>query len=159
METTAPGPDTPARLSFVGAADSSTRLAQLGLAGLLTTSLLVCLSATRSELLLPTSLRPLPASLAGPLAGAGLKLGLFALIAAFALMFVSYAAATRAAEKLTPRTVLIAILALHAIAILAPPLFSSDVFSYAAYGRWARSTASTPTCTGRARSRCRASTR
>jgi alpha-1,6-mannosyltransferase len=135
VETTAPGPDTPARLSFVGAADSSTRFAQLGLAGLLVTSLLVCLSATRSELLLPSSLRPLPASLAGPLAGAGLKLGLFALIAAFALMFVSYAAATRAAEKLTPRTVLIAILALHAIVLLAPPLFSSDVFSYAAYGR------------------------
>jgi hypothetical protein len=80
VDTTAPGPDTPARLSFVGGADSSTRLARLGLAGLLATSLLVCLSATRSELLLPSSLRPLPASLAGPLAGAGLKLCVFALI-------------------------------------------------------------------------------
>lgn len=135
MDTTAPGPDTPAPLSFVGGADSSTRLAQLGLAGLLATSLLVCLSATQSELLLPSSLRPLPAWLAGPLAGAGLKLGVFALIAAFIAMFASYAAATRLAEKLSQRTVLIAILALHAIVLLAPPLFSSDVFSYAAYGR------------------------
>jgi alpha-1,6-mannosyltransferase len=115
--------------------DRSVRLGLLGLAGLLATSLLVCLSATQSELLLPTSLRPLPESLAGPLAGAGLKLGVFALIAAFVAMFISYAVATRAAEKLRPRTVLIAIAALHAIALLAPPLFSSDVFSYAAYGR------------------------
>jgi hypothetical protein len=123
VETTTPGPDT------------SARLARLGLAGLLATSLLVCLSATQSELLLPSSLRPLPESLAGPLAGLGLKLGVFALIAAFVAMFVSYAAAARAAEKLPPRLVLAAIIALHAIAILAPPLFSSDVFSYAAYSR------------------------
>jgi alpha-1,6-mannosyltransferase len=123
VETTAPGPEP------------SVRLGLIGLAGLLATSLLVCLSATRSELLLPSSLRPLPESLAGPLDGAGLKLGVFALIAAFIAMFISYAAATRAAEKLRPRTVLIAIGALHAIVLLAPPLFSSDVFSYAAYGR------------------------
>jgi alpha-1,6-mannosyltransferase len=114
---------------------SSARLGLIGLAGLLLTSLLVCLSATQSELLLPTSLRPLPESLAGPLAGAGLKLGVFALIAAFGTMLLSYAIATRAAERLRPRTVLIAILALHAIVLLAPPLFSSDVFSYTAYSR------------------------
>ncbi|MBS1864016.1 MAG: polyprenol phosphomannose-dependent alpha 1,6 mannosyltransferase MptB [Actinobacteria bacterium] len=111
------------------------RLGLVGLTGILLTSLLVCLSATQSELLLPTSLRPLPASLAGPLAGAGLKLGVYALIAAFVTMFISYALATRAAEQLRARTVLIAILALHAIVLLAPPLFSSDVFSYEAYGR------------------------
>ncbi|MFT3865544.1 MAG: polyprenol phosphomannose-dependent alpha 1,6 mannosyltransferase MptB [Solirubrobacterales bacterium] len=129
MEAIAPGPGT------APAPDNSARLARIGLAGLLLTSLLVCLSATQSELLLPTSLRPLPESLAGPLAGAGLKLGVFALIAAFVAMFVSYAAAARSAEKLSPRLVLAAILVLHLIAILAPPLFSSDVFSYAAYGR------------------------
>ncbi len=123
METAAPGPQPGVRLGLIG------------LAGLLLTSLLVCLSATQSELLLPTSLRPLPASLAGPLAGAGLKLGVFALIAVFAALFVSYAVATRAAERLRPRTVVTAILALHAIVLLAPPLFSSDVFSYEAYSR------------------------
>jgi alpha-1,6-mannosyltransferase len=118
-----------------GPIGSSARLGLIGLAGLLLTSLLVCLSATQSELLLPSSLRPLPESLAGPLAGAGLKLGVFALIAAFGTMLLSYAVATRAAERLRPRTVLIAILALHAIVLLAPPLFSSDVFSYTAYSR------------------------
>ncbi|HVW46842.1 MAG TPA: polyprenol phosphomannose-dependent alpha 1,6 mannosyltransferase MptB [Solirubrobacterales bacterium] len=135
MHATAPGPDASARLLLTGGADRSTRLARLGVAGLLATSLLVCLSATQSELLLPTSLRPLPESLAGPLAGLGLSLGVFALIAAFVAMFASYAVAIRAADKLSPRTVLIAILVLHAIVLLAPPLFSSDVFSYAAYGR------------------------
>jgi len=129
VEAIAPGPGACPR------PDTSARLARLGLAGVLLTSLLVCLSATQSELLLPTSLRPLPATLAGPFAGAGLKLGIFALIAAFVAMFVSYAVAARSAEKLSPRLVLVAILALHAIALLAPPLFSSDVFSYAAYGR------------------------
>jgi hypothetical protein len=74
---TAPGPEPPSASALIG------------LAGLLATSLLVCLSATRSELLLPSSLRPLPESLAGPFDGARLKLGVFALIAAFALMFVS----------------------------------------------------------------------
>src|ERR1700744_3533397 len=91
--------------------------------------------APRPPSLPPPPLRPLPAWLAGPLAGAGLKLGVFALIAAFIAMFASYAAATRLAAKLSRRTVLIAILAPHAIVLLAPPLFSSDVFSYAAYGR------------------------
>ena len=128
MEIAAPGP----RLSRTPV---PARVGLIGLAGLLLTSLLVCLSATQSELLLPTSLRPLPASLAGPLAGAGLKLGVYALIAAFLTMFASYALATRAAEQLRARTVLIAIGAFHAIVLLAPPLFSSDVFSYAAYGR------------------------
>ncbi len=137
MDTAAPGsryPTVPPARA-VGRSEPSVRLGRIGLAGLLATSLLVCLSATQSELLLPTSLRPLPASLAGPLAGAGLKLGVFALIAAFIAMFISYAVATRAAERLSARTVLIAILALHAIVLLAPPLFSSDVFSYTAYGR------------------------
>src|ERR1700750_3203018 len=82
-----------------GGAAPPPRLAQLGLAGLLATSLLVCLSATQSELLLPSSLRPLPESLAGPLAGLGLKLGIFALIAAFGAMLVCYALAIRNAEK------------------------------------------------------------
>ena len=136
MAITAPEP-APRLHPFApsGPLRSSARLGLIGLAGLLLTSILVCLSATRSELLLPTSLRPLPESLAGPFAGLGLELGVFALIAAFVTMFVSYAVATRAAEHLRPRTVLIAILALHAIVLLAPPLFSSDVFSYTAYSR------------------------
>lgn len=113
----------------------SARLGWVAIGGLLATSFLVCFSATRSELVLPTSLRPLPGWLAGPFAGAGLELGLGALIAAFVLMFVFYAVAARTAHRLSPRAVLSGILALHAIVLFAPPLFSSDVFSYTAYAR------------------------
>jgi alpha-1,6-mannosyltransferase len=108
---------------------------RLGVAGLLVTSLVISLSATRSELLLPSSLRPLPDWLAGPLDGFGFRLGLGVLIATFVLMFVSYAVATRAAHRLSARLVLTSIVALHALVLLGPPLFSSDVFSYVAYGR------------------------
>lgn len=109
--------------------------AWLGMAGLLLTSLLVSLSATHSELLLPTSLRPLPASLAGPLDDLGFQLGLGALIATFALMFISYAVIARAAPRLSAPVVIGGIVALHALVLLAPPLFSSDMFSYVAYER------------------------
>jgi Glycosyltransferase family 87 len=110
-------------------------VAWLGLAGLLATSLLICTSATRSELLLPSTLRPLPGWLAGPLDGAGASLGLAALIAAFGVMLLSYAVTANTAHRLSPRAVLAAILALHAMVLFAPPLFSSDVFSYDAYAR------------------------
>jgi alpha-1,6-mannosyltransferase len=104
------------------------------MAGLLLTGLLICLSAAQSELLLPASLRPaLPGWLAGPLSGAGVELGLGAVIAVFALMYVSYAVVARAAEQLSARVVLISIAALHALVLLAPPLLSTDMFSYDAY--------------------------
>lgn len=107
----------------------------LGLAGLLATSLLICACATQSELLLPTSLRPLPGWLAGPFQGVGASLPLAALVVVFIVLFVSYAIAAQTANRVSPRLVVAAILALHAMVIFGPPLFSSDVFSYAAYAR------------------------
>ncbi len=109
--------------------------AWLALGALLATSLLICGSATRSELLLPSTLRPLPAWLAGPLDGVGANLGLVALGVAFIVLFASYAVAVRTAHRLSPRVLLGAILALHAMVLFGPPLFSSDVFSYTAYAR------------------------
>jgi len=105
------------------------------LAGVLVTGLVISLAAAHSALLLPQSARPVPDWLAGAFAGTGLGLGLGALIAVFALMFVSYAVAARAADRLSGRSVLMSIAALHALVLLAPPLLSTDVFSYAAYGR------------------------
>lgn len=78
------------RLAGVASGEPSARprpLAWLGIGGLLATSFLICLSATSSELLLPSTLRPLPAWLAGPFDGLGLELGPTAVIAAFVLMF------------------------------------------------------------------------
>ncbi|MBN9621859.1 MAG: hypothetical protein J0H06_02730 [Actinobacteria bacterium] len=115
--------------------DRSRVLARVGLGGLLAATLLICASATRSELVLPSTLRPLPSWLAGPFAGAGANLGLAALIAVLAILFLSYAVAAIRANRLSPRAVLAAILVLHAMVLFGPPLFSSDVFSYTAYAR------------------------
>jgi hypothetical protein len=107
----------------------------LGITGLLVTGFVICLSATQSDLLLPASVRPVPSWLAGPLGGTGLGLGLGGLIAVFVLMFISYAVAVRAADQLSARAVLMSIAALHAVVLLAPPLLSTDIFSYGAYAR------------------------
>jgi hypothetical protein len=108
--------------------------AWFALSGLLATSLLVCVS-TSGGLVLPSTLRPLPGWLAGPFQGAGFELGLAALIATFVVLFASYAIAAQTAHRLSPRVVLGAIVALHLMVLLGPPLFSSDIFSYTAYAR------------------------
>ncbi len=50
-------------------------------------------------------------------------------------MFASYVITVRSASRLSPLLVLGTIAALHALMLLAPPLFSTDVFSYQFYGR------------------------
>jgi hypothetical protein len=77
--------------------------ALFGLAGLLAPSLLICGSEPQSELLLPSSRRPLPEWLAGPLHGIGANLGLFARIAVFLALFASYAVAAGMAHRLSRR--------------------------------------------------------
>jgi hypothetical protein len=113
----------------------SSRRAWIALGGLLGTCLVVSLSAAQSNLLLPQSVRPLPGWLAGPFGSVGLGLGLAPLIAVFVLMFFSYVVAVRAVDQLSLRAVLISIAVLNALVLLAPPLLSTDVFSYGAYAR------------------------
>jgi alpha-1,6-mannosyltransferase len=112
----------------------SARSGWLGLGGLLMTGLAISLSAAHTDLLLPASVRPVPSWLAGPFGGTGIDLGLGGLIAVLALMFVSYTLVIRTADRLSWRAVLISIAALHALMLLAPPLLSTDIFSYGAYG-------------------------
>ena len=132
MSTIFAGPPT---VGVHGPEDRGRLLARVSLVGLLAASLLVCVSATRSSLVLPGTLRPLPAWLAGPFGGAGASLGLAALIVVSVVLFLSYAAAASSAHRLSPRVVLAAILILHAMVLFGPPLFSSDVFSYTAYAQ------------------------
>ena len=108
---------------------------RVGLAGLLITGLLISLSAAHTELLLPSSLRPVPAWLTGAFGHVGLDIGLPGLILALSLMFLSYALAVGATRQLSVRAVLASIAALNVLALVAPPLLSSDLFSYIAYGR------------------------
>jgi alpha-1,6-mannosyltransferase len=111
------------------------RLGMLALSGLVLTGLLISISATRTAQLLPESVRPVPRSLAGPFGGAGVNLRSYGLIVVLVAMFACYVLAVRAADRLSARAVLMTIAALYALVMLAPPMLSTDIFSYGAYGR------------------------
>ncbi len=113
----------------------SSSWAWVGLGGLLVTALIISLSAAHTVLLLPQSLRQSLGGLAGAFGHVGLDIGLPGLIATLVLMFISYAVALRAAKYLSRRAVLVSIAALNALVLVAPPLLSTDLFSYIAYGR------------------------
>jgi alpha-1,6-mannosyltransferase len=113
----------------------SARLAWLGLAGLIASGSLIAVSAAGTGVLLPASVRPVPRWLAGAFGHNGIDLGLGGLIAVLGLMFVSYAVTIRGLNQLSARAVLIGVAGLHAMVLLAPPLLSTDIFSYVAYGR------------------------
>lgn len=113
----------------------SDRTGLLAIGGLVLTTLLVAIGAAQTNMLLPETVRPLPSFLAGPFGSTGIDLGDFGLIAVLGVMFVSYLVAVRASDRLSGRTVLMGIAAMHALVLLAPPLLSTDIFSYQFYGR------------------------
>jgi hypothetical protein len=110
-------------------------VARVGLAGVVVTGAVLALSAAKTNALVPQSVRPMPAWLAGVFAHVGVPLGHTALITLFTLMFASYVLVVRGASELSPRLVLTSVAALSAFFLLAPVLLSTDVFSYHAYGR------------------------
>src|SRR5882762_4587415 len=114
---------------------SGARLGSVGLVGLLVCGLIVSLAAAHTDPLLPESARPMPGSLAGPFGSDGLGIGYGGTIVALGLMFIFYLMTVRAAGSLSPRVVLGSIAALNALLLLAPPLLSTDIFSYQFYGR------------------------
>jgi hypothetical protein len=116
-------------------ASSRVLLGQLGLLGLVASGLVISIAAAHTDAILPESVRPIPAWLAGPFGAANVGLGVGALLLVLVLMFISYAIAVHAADRLSGRSVLMTIAALHALVLLAPPLLSTDVFSYQAYAR------------------------
>jgi hypothetical protein len=116
---------------------AQSRLGLLGLAGVLITGLLVAISAAGSAKLLPSTVGAAVGAvgLQGSFGKTGIHLGGIAVIVVIAAMFGSYLLALRSAGRLSPLLVLGTIAALHALMLLAPPLFSTDVFSYQFYGR------------------------
>src|SRR5271166_927638 len=118
-----------------GSARSAALQAWGGFAGVVLTECVLALSASRTALLLPESTRPVPSSMAGSFGHYGMDLGLGGMIAVLGLMFLSYAAMVRGAHRLSARPVLIGIACLTTLVLLGPPMLSTDVFSYVAYGR------------------------
>lgn len=119
---------------FAGRASRS-RAGQLALGGLVLTTAVVAVCAAQTDAVLPESVRPVPAWLAGVFGDSGVHLGTVALVFLLGAMFIAYAVAATRAERLSTRAVLGTVAALHALVLLAPPLFSTDVFSYQAYAR------------------------
>src|SRR5436305_2061034 len=116
---------------------AQSRLGLLGLTGILLTGLLVAVSAAGTGKLLPSTVGAgvSAVGLQGWFGTPGIDLGGVGLTVVMVAMFGSYLMAVRSAGRLSPLLVLGTIAALHALMLLAPPLFSTDVFSYQFYGR------------------------
>ncbi len=114
---------------------ASSRLGQLGLACVLTSGLLLCLAASKTNALLPINALATVPSMAGAFAHLGFYLPAGAVLAALTLMFIGYVLVVHNADRLSPRAVLATIGAFVLIVLLAPPLFSTDLFSYQEYAR------------------------
>jgi Glycosyltransferase family 87 len=116
---------------------SPSRLGLLALAGILVTGFVVAISAAGTGKLLPSTVNGGVGAvgLQGSFGLPGIDLGGLGLTVVIVVMFASYLMAVRSAGRLSPLLVLGTIAALHALMLLAPPLFSTDVFSYQFYGR------------------------
>jgi alpha-1,6-mannosyltransferase len=139
----------PARRGGLPRADAAARAGAaqwaggLALAAIVALSLLiVVLAADRPSILSPTTHANFyPGWMAGPLGGLwpGLTRSTntlrYLFTGAVALMYIGYLVALRCAGQLAARWVIGAILAVHAIFLLAPPLALTDVFNYINYGR------------------------
>lgn len=113
---------------------ASSRRGLIGIAGVLVSGGVVAMAASHTAPLLPETIRP-PLGLSGAFGGLGLNIHSGGAIAALAFFFGAYVIVVRAARELSPRVVLTTIAALIALVLLAPPLVSTDVFSYQAYAR------------------------
>ncbi|WP_249009358.1 polyprenol phosphomannose-dependent alpha 1,6 mannosyltransferase MptB [Conexibacter sp. DBS9H8] len=117
--------------------DLRTVAGRAGLIAIVLTGALLSLAALKTSTLLPQSIAvvsSLPA-LAGPLLPLGLHLRAGELLATLAVMFGGWIAVVLCADRLTPRAVILAMAGFLTVVLLAPPLFSTDLFSYQEYAR------------------------
>jgi hypothetical protein len=111
-------------------------LAAAALAGLIGTGALMCMHAAAGESgFIPASWHGLPGWMAGPLPAVGgpLRSSLYAGL--FVSMCGCYGVVLAFARHVEARTAAAAIVLLHALFLLAPPLLSADLFGYIDYAR------------------------
>src|SRR6202043_885249 len=105
------------RAGVLAGADAGARLAAVSLVAIVALSaLVVIMAADRPSLLSATTLR-------------------YLFTGAVAVMYVAYVVCFAYAPRLSARWVIAAIVAVHAIFFLAPPLALTDIFNYVNYGR------------------------
>ncbi|MGH2859479.1 MAG: polyprenol phosphomannose-dependent alpha 1,6 mannosyltransferase MptB [Solirubrobacteraceae bacterium] len=119
----------------LGGERASSRRGLAAVAGMVLTGCLIALGAAHTPSLLPEPISFDPGSLGGLFNAVGLNLHAGGLIAVLAVMFASYLGVVALSGELSARSVLMAIAALNAFVLLAPPLLSTDIFSYQAYAR------------------------
>jgi alpha-1,6-mannosyltransferase len=111
-------------------------VAAAALAGLVGTGALLCMHAAAGRSgFIPASWHGLPGWMAGPLPGVGgpLRSSLYAGL--FVSMCGCYALVLALARHIEARTAAAAIVVLHVLFLLAPPLLSADLFGYIDYAR------------------------
>ena len=112
------------------------RRGPLALAGLLTFGCVIAIAAAHTSPLLPESIRPAQAvGLGGAFSALGLDIHAGGAMAGLVLMLGCYVGVVLFSRELSARAVLGAIAALYAVILFAPPLISTDIFSYQAYSR------------------------
>ena len=111
------------------------RLAWASMAGLVFGGVATVLCSAHTAVLSPDSVRPLPPMLQGPLGAIGPDIHLGGVIGLFTLMYVCYAGLLRFGRRLSAHAIVGGVVVLHVLMALAPPLLSTDVFSYGIYGR------------------------
>jgi hypothetical protein len=116
---------------------SSSRIGLAALTGIVASAFLLVVATPDTRLLLPETAsfpQEIP-GLAGPFGNASINIRSGGLIATLLVMFISYVVVVQTADHLSPRAVLGCIAAVSAILLLAPPMLSTDIFSYQFYGK------------------------
>ncbi|HET9123615.1 MAG TPA: glycosyltransferase 87 family protein, partial [Solirubrobacteraceae bacterium] len=108
--------------------------------GLILCGLVVVACTARTPQLSPDNLHlafssTVPRIWAGPLVGIGPDIHLGGVIALFTIMCVCYATLVRFGSELSAGVIVAGVVVLHVIMAIAPPLMTTDVFSYLMYGR------------------------
>jgi len=126
----------PRALSFTVPDVARRILAAAALTGLVVTSLIIAAgAAAQPSSLVPASQGGFPGWLSGPLHGLGSPLSANEFGVLLLAMCACYVLALLCWEAIDLRLALAAIVVLHAIFLVAPPLFSSDVIGYISYAR------------------------
>lgn len=117
-----------------------TRAERIGISATLAVpllGLLLCVAGTRTQALLPNSLAlaPTATGMVGPLSPLGFNLTVGEVVTALLALLILSLTAIRHSEHVPQRLIIGSIVAFTVIAVIGPPLFSTDVFSYQAYAQ------------------------
>src|SRR5436190_1917428 len=124
------------RLRTPIAIDARRAAGSLALGGLVVSGLLVAAGvAGEPSSFVPGRKGGYPAWLHEPLSSLDIGIVPKGIVAALLAMWVFWGLAIALSDKISPRQAIAAIVAVHVVFLLGPPLLSTDVFNYIEYGR------------------------